>query len=70
MVKENLVRDHLDKLTTHKLVCSEGMHPRVLRELAKVMAALPSIIFDRSQKMGEVPESWRKLSVTPVFQST
>ena len=47
---------------------SDGTHPRELRELAEVMAEPLSIIFERSWKTGEVPEDWRKASVTPVFR--
>jgi len=45
-----------------------GMHPRVLRELANVIAEPLSIIFERSWRTGEVPEDWRKANVTPVFK--
>jgi len=43
------------------------MHPRVLRELADVVAKPLSIIFKRLWRM-EMPEDWRKASVTPVFK--
>jgi len=46
----------------------DGMHPAVLRELADVIAEPLSIIFERSWRTGEVPEDWRKASVTPVFK--
>ncbi|GAB0205890.1 mitochondrial enolase superfamily member 1 [Grus japonensis] len=46
----------------------DGMHPRVLRELADVIAVPLSIIFERSWRIGEVPEDWRKANVTPVFK--
>ena len=39
-----------------------------MRELAEVIAALLSIIFEKSWRMGEVPEDWRIASVTPVFK--
>jgi len=45
-----------------------GMHPRVLRELADVIAEPLSIIFERSWRTEEVPENWRKASVTLVFR--
>ncbi|KAK4824800.1 hypothetical protein QYF61_019468 [Mycteria americana] len=45
-----------------------GMYPLVLRELAGVIARLLSIIFDRSQQLGEVPKDWRKIKVTPIFK--
>jgi len=62
------VRGHLSKLDTHKSMGPDGMHPRVLRELADVIAEPLSIIFERSWWTGEVPEDWRKANVTPVFK--
>jgi len=40
----------------------------VLRELADVIAEPLSIIFERFWRTGEVPEDWRKASVTPIFK--
>ncbi|GAB0205010.1 mitochondrial enolase superfamily member 1 [Grus japonensis] len=68
LVKEDQVRDHLGKLDTLKYMDPDGMHPQVLRELADVIAMPLSIIFEKSWRTGEVPENWRKASVTPVFK--
>ena len=57
-------RDRLDNLDTHKSMGLDGMHPRVLKELADVIAEPLSIIFERSWRTGEVPEDWRKANVT------
>jgi len=46
----------------------DGMHPRVLRDLADVLAEPLSIIFERSWRAGEVPEDWRNSSTTPAFK--
>jgi len=46
----------------------DGMHPRVLRELADVTAEPLSIIFERSWRTGEVLKDWRKAIVTAVFK--
>ncbi|PKU42259.1 rna-directed dna polymerase from mobile element hypothetical protein [Limosa lapponica baueri] len=46
----------------------DGMHLRVLRELAEIIAGPLSIIFERSWRTGEVPEDWREANVTPVFK--
>ncbi|GAB0183198.1 mitochondrial enolase superfamily member 1 [Grus japonensis] len=68
LVEEDWVREHLGKLDTHKSMGPDGMHPRVLRELADVIFKLLSIIFERSWRTAEVPEDWRKANVTPVFK--
>uniref|UniRef100_A0A8B9Q7B9 Reverse transcriptase domain-containing protein n=1 Tax=Apteryx owenii TaxID=8824 RepID=A0A8B9Q7B9_APTOW len=68
LVEEEWVRDYLSKLDTHKSMGPDGIHPRVLRELADVIAKPLSIIFERSWRTGEVPEDWKKANVTPVFK--
>jgi len=68
LVKEDCVRDHLSNLDTHKSMGPDGMHSRVLRKLAGVIAETLSIIFERSWRTGEVPEDWRKANVTPIFK--
>jgi len=68
LVEEDSVMDRLSDLDVHKSMGPDGMHPRVLRELADVIAEPLSIIFERSWRTGEVPEDWRKASVTPIFK--
>ncbi|PKU40539.1 rna-directed dna polymerase from mobile element hypothetical protein [Limosa lapponica baueri] len=62
------VRDHLAKLDIHKSMGPDGMYPRVLRELADVIAEPLSIIYERSWRTEEVPEDWRKENITPVYK--
>jgi len=68
LVEEDCVRDCLSNLDAHKSMGPDGMHPRVLRELANVIAEPLSINFERFWRAGEVPEDWRKANVTPVFK--
>ena len=68
MVEEDQVREHLAKCNVHKSMGPDGMHPGVLMELADIIAMPFSIIFERSWRTGEVPEDWRKASVTLVFK--
>jgi len=46
----------------------DGIHPRVLRELAEELAKPLPIIYQQSWLTGEVPDDWRTTSVTPVYQ--
>ena len=68
LVEKDCVRDYLSDLDVHRSMGPDGIYPRVLRDLADVFAEPPSIIFERSWKAGEVPEDWRKTSVTPIFK--
>ncbi|XP_064901569.1 membrane protein FAM174A isoform X1 [Columba livia] len=68
LVDEDWVKEQLNSLDIHKSMGPDEMHPRVLRELAEVIAGPLSIIFAKSWEMGEVPEDWRKANVIPVFK--
>ena len=48
LVKEDLLKGHLDNLDAHKSMGLNGMHSWVLRELAEVIAKPLSTILERS----------------------
>ena len=60
------VRDCLMRLNVYKSMRSDGVHPRVLKELAEVVAELLSIIFEKLWLSGEVSDAWRKCHVTAI----
>ena len=67
-IQEETVRDLLLQLDCHKSMGPDEIHPRVLRELAEVIAEPLSIIYQRSLLAGEVPEDWRLANVTPIYK--
>uniref|UniRef100_A0A493T865 Reverse transcriptase domain-containing protein n=1 Tax=Anas platyrhynchos platyrhynchos TaxID=8840 RepID=A0A493T865_ANAPP len=67
-IHEELVGDLLRHLDVHKSMGPDGIHPRVLRELAEELAKPLSIIYQQSWLSGEVPADWRLANVTPIYK--
>ncbi|CAM5114491.1 unnamed protein product [Natator depressus] len=67
-VEKEVVRDYLEKLDVHKSMGPDALHPRVLKELADVIAEPLAIIFENSWRSGEVPDDWKKANVEPIFK--
>ena len=57
------------RLNVYKSMGPDGVHPRVLKELAEVVAELLSIIFEKSWLSGEVLDGWRKGHVTLIYKN-
>ena len=64
-----MVLDLLQKLDIHKSMGTDGLHPRVLREMADVVAKPLSIIFWQSWLAGDVPVDWKLANVMPIFKN-
>ncbi|KAK4818426.1 hypothetical protein QYF61_012960, partial [Mycteria americana] len=68
IIQEEAVSDLLRLLDIHKSMGPDGIHPRVLRELAEELAKQFSIICQQSRLTGEVPDDWRLVNVTPIYK--
>uniref|UniRef100_A0A8C3H5H4 Reverse transcriptase domain-containing protein n=1 Tax=Chrysemys picta bellii TaxID=8478 RepID=A0A8C3H5H4_CHRPI len=67
-VEKEVVWDYLEKLDEHKSMRPDALHPRVLKELADVIAEPLAIIFENSWRSGEVPDDWKNTNVVPIFK--
>ncbi|KAK4819995.1 hypothetical protein QYF61_017374 [Mycteria americana] len=61
-----MVSDLLHHLDTHRSMGLDGIHPRVLRELAEVFTKTLSILYQQSWLTTEVPVDWRLANVMPI----
>ncbi|GAB0210105.1 hypothetical protein GRJ2_003476300 [Grus japonensis] len=63
IIQEEAVHDLLCHLDTHKSMGPDGIHLRVLRELAEELAKPLSIIYQQSWLTGEVPDNWKVANI-------
>ena len=63
-----MVSDLQHHLDTHKFIELDGIHPRVVRELAEVLTSPLSIIYQQSWLTQEVTVGWRLPNVTPIYK--
>ncbi|RMB92866.1 hypothetical protein DUI87_30760 [Hirundo rustica rustica] len=68
VIQEEAVRELLGHLDIYKSMGPDGIHPRVIRELADELVKPLSIIYQESWLTGEVPGDWKLANVTPVYK--
>jgi len=68
IIQEEAVNDLLCHLNTYKSMGPDGIHPRVLRELAEELAKPLSVIYQQSWLIGEVPDDCRIANITAIYK--
>ena len=59
--------EQLANLHPNKAPVPDGIHPRILKELAEEITRPVCKIFDMSLNEGTLPAEWRTATVTPIF---
>ena len=62
------VRKNLDALNPNKAIGPDEIRPRLLKELAAVLAGPIAIIMNKSIQEGNLPLIWKKANVVPIFK--
>ena len=68
MIETDDVMKILENLKTHKAAVPDGIHPRILKELASELAPILCNIYQRSLRDGILPKVWKYGHVTPIFK--
>ena len=58
----------LTKLQPEKSPGPDGIHPRVLKECANILAMPLPAVFKSSLKEGRLPQAWKEANVTPIHK--
>ena len=67
-ITEKAVMTKLKELNPSKSPGEDGIHPRILKELHKVLAKPLTILFNRSIQENQIPEEWKSAQVTAIFK--
>ncbi|KFQ11581.1 hypothetical protein N330_13265, partial [Leptosomus discolor] len=67
-IQEEMVSDLLLHINVNKSMGPDGVHPRVMRELAGLLTKSLSIIYQQSWLTGEVSADWKTANITPIYK--
>ena len=67
-ITPEMVKAKLSKLNANKAAGPDGVHPRVLKELASTLCVPLAILFKTSLTSGEVPSMWKVGNITALHK--
>ena len=68
VIDENDVRKLLVDLNIDKSPGPDQLHPRILREVAEIIAKPVTLIFQLSIDQSKLPQQWKLANVSPIFK--
>ena len=67
-ITTDMVLKELHQLNVNKSCRPGGLHPRLLFELAEIIAKPVTTIFNLTLKTGQLPLDWKKATITAIFK--
>ena len=67
-ITSEMVKDALKKININKSCGPDNLHPRLLLELADMIAVPVTILFNETLKNGNLPNDWKMAYITGVFK--
>ena len=67
-ITENDVCEKLKRLKEDKACGPDGIHPKLLKECAEIIAIPLYLIFSKSLESGVVPADWKLANVSPIHK--
>ena len=67
-VTEQRVKEEIERTKVEKSCGPDEIHPRMLKELAGIIALPISILLNRTIQEGVIPEDWKKASVSAIYK--
>ena len=63
-----MVLKELQGININKSCRPDGIHPRLLLELAEIIATPVTMLFTATLQNGTLPEDWKKATITPIYK--
>ena len=67
-ITEKIVQKKLEKLNPKKSPGPDGIHPRVLKEAAEILAKPLTLLFKKSILREELPHAWKIGYISAIFK--
>ena len=61
------VHNKLSKLNANKSAGPDGLHPRILKELALPLSVPVCVLLNKCFELGKMPSEWKNSNVTCIF---
>ena len=68
IITENDVCENLKRLKEDKACGPDGIHPKLLKECAEIIAITLYLIFSKTLQSGVVPADWKLANVSPIHK--